>query len=86
MAGLGTRFHRVVINDWVASRPAFTAYGGKIQATRFAGGRGLKGYSKRHGLTHTGFFNNLKEPTHNCSCLLLQKPSTTRNVVPKVYD
>jgi hypothetical protein len=29
-------------NDWGTSRPAFTAYGGKIQATRFAGGRLLE--------------------------------------------
>jgi hypothetical protein len=32
-------FHRVVFNDWGTSRPAFTATGGKIQATRYAGGR-----------------------------------------------
>jgi hypothetical protein len=31
-------------NDWDTSRPAFTAYGGKIQATRFAGGRYLRKY------------------------------------------
>ncbi len=41
MAGLCTRFHRVVLNDWGTSCPAFTAYGGEIQATRFAGGRWL---------------------------------------------
>jgi hypothetical protein len=26
-------------NDWGTSRPAFTAYGAKIQAIRFVGGR-----------------------------------------------
>jgi hypothetical protein len=26
-------------NDWGTTSPAFSAYGGKIQATRFAGGR-----------------------------------------------
>jgi hypothetical protein len=31
--------NRVVFNDWGTSRPAFKAYGGKIQATRYAGGR-----------------------------------------------
>ncbi len=37
MAGI----HRVIFNDWGTSRPAFTAYGGKTQATRFASGRWL---------------------------------------------
>jgi hypothetical protein len=39
MAVLRTRFHRVVFNYCGALRPAVTTCGGKIQATRFAGGR-----------------------------------------------
>ena len=30
---------RFVFNDWGTSHPAFTAYGGEIQASRYAGGR-----------------------------------------------
>jgi hypothetical protein len=31
--------NRVTFNDWGTSPLSFPAYGGKIQATRFAGGR-----------------------------------------------